>query len=753
MGISFYPEKHILSLETANSCYQMKIGPLGYLLHLYYGPRCSSGEFYDYLHLPQDRGFTPNPYDLAEGRGFSLDALPQEFSCSACGDSRLPSILLHTESGICGVDLRYRRHEIREGKYSLNGLPSAFDADGSTSTLSVTLADEATGIEIELLYAVFEATDIITRSVRIRNTGSQAVFLDKLSSACLDLPFGSWELLHFQGRHAMERLPERAPVLTGIQTLSSERGISSHQQNPFVILCEQGATEDAGFCYGAMLCYSGNHQEEIERSPNGSVRLLSGIGERYFCWKLDPGSMFDTPEVFLSFSAAGLTGLSHHFHRFLRRNLCRSRWNNRPRPVLLNSWEASYFDFDEETLLRLAREASELGVELFVLDDGWFGTRTDDRRALGDWVPNPERFPNGLGHLIDEVNRLGLQFGLWIEPEMVSEDSALYRTHPDWALQVPGRKPVLGRDQLVLDLSRQEVADWMYETFSSLLRENNIRYIKWDMNRVLADLYSAQLPADRQGEVAHRYVLNLYKIVDRITSEFPEVLFEGCSGGGGRFDAGMLAWFPQIWCSDNTDPIARLRIQEGTSFGYSLSSIAAHVSASPNHQTGRSTPIGTRAVTAMTGAFGYELNPALLSEEEKSAVRSQIARFRELSPLLQDGLYYRLPGDSPCRYTAWSLVSPDRGSALLSLILTQPEANPLPLHLRLKGLQPDAGYRVAWAEFSGCRNGQPGLTLPVLSGASLMQAGITLPPMYGDFPAVQILFVRQENQPLRRQEK
>ena len=748
MGICFYPKQQILSLETKNTCYQMKIGPGGYLLHLYYGARGMEGELYDYLHLPQDRGFSPNPHDLTEGRGFSLDTLPQEFSSSACGDSRLPSILLRSESGVCGADLRYCGHAITHGKYALEGLPASFDADEDAASLSVTLRDAVTGVEIELLYAVFESKDVITRSVSVRNGGSGPVYIEKISSACLDLPFGSWELLHFHGRHAMERLPERVPVLTGIQTLSSERGISSHQQNPFVVLCEKNATEDTGSCYGAMLCYSGNHQEEIERAQSGSVRLLAGIGERYFRWKLEPGAVFQAPEVFLSYSDAGLTGLSHNYHRLLRQNLCRSRWNNRRRPVLLNSWEASYFDFDEQKLLRLAKEAADLDIELFVLDDGWFGSRTDDHRALGDWFPNPDRFPEGLSHLIEEVNRLGLSFGLWIEPEMVSEDSELYRQHPDWALRVPGREPVLGRDQLVLDLSRQDVADWMYDTFSRLLRENNIAYIKWDMNRVLADLYSAALPADRQGEVSHRYVLNLYRVVDRLTSAFPEVLFEGCSGGGGRFDAGMLAWFPQIWCSDNTDPIARLQIQNGTSFGYPLSAIAAHVSASPNHQTGRSTPIGTRAVTAMTGAFGYELNPALLSDEDKAAIRTQISRFRELNPLLQDGLYYRLPGEDPARFTAWSVVSPDQDQALLSLVLTHSEGNPLPLHLRLKGLRPESHYRIARAEFFGCAYSQPSIDLPVLSGASLMHAGITLPPMYGDYPALQILFVCCNNETL-----
>ena len=488
-----------------------------------------------------------------------------------------------------------------------------------------------------------------------------------------------------------------------------------------------------------MLCYSGSHQTELELDQTGALRVVSGIGERFFRWTLEPGASFDTPQLLLSFSADGIGELSRRFHRFIRRNLCRSLWTDKKRPVLLNSWEAAYLNFDEALLLRLAKDARNLGVELLVLDDGWFGDRDEDNRALGDWTPNRRKLPDGLGGLIRKVKAEGLKFGLWIEPEMVSENSDLFRAHPDWALRVPGRQPAIGRNQMVLDLSRPEIADWLYETVAGLLRENPIDYIKWDMNRAMTDLFSARLPAERQGELAHRYILGLYSVLGRLTEEFPEVLFEGCAGGGGRFDAGMLAFHPQIWCSDNTDPIARLCIQEGSSYGYPASAVGAHVSASPNHQTGRSTPFGTRAAVAMAGTFGYELDPAKLSEEERQEVRRQIAFFHRIEDLVREGDYYRLTAMEKERFTAWQFVSEDKEKSLFTLVLTEPEGNPHPVHVRMKGLEPEKRYRLVATEYAGCLYRGDEKLPEVLSGAALMYGGLTLPRLYGDYPSVQIL--------------
>ena len=726
MSILFDQNNKTYTIHTRRTTYQMQLAPTGHLLHLYYGRRAEGA--FDYLIKPRDVGFSPNPYELRYQREWSLDTQIQEYSGSMNGDYRLSSVLCAAENGVRGTDLRYVRHEIRAGKYALQGLPAAFARDGEAETLTVTLADEAVGLEVELLYGVYEAQDVIARAVRIKNIGNGALRLQKAASLCLDLPFGDWELLHFHGRHCMERQSERVPLMTGIQTVCSKRGMSGHQHNPFVILCDRAATEDAGECYGVMLVYSGSHKTEIEVDQMGATRLVSGIQDEGFSWTLAPDESFYAPEVLLTFSHEGLTALSQTFHRFIRDNLCRSKFSNAPRPVLLNSWEACYFDFDADKLLALAREAKDLGVDMLVLDDGWFGKRDDDLSGLGDWQVNEKKLPGGLAPLIRQINDLGLKFGIWIEPEMVSEDSDLYRAHPDWALTVPNRAPTMGRDQLVLDMGREDVVAYLHDRLSTLLRDNPIDYVKWDFNRGLADVYSRVLPPERQGEAEHRYVLGMYDLLRRLTEAFPDVLFEGCAGGGGRFDAGMLAYVPQIWCSDDTDAVERLAIQYGTSFGYPVSAMGAHVSASPNHQTGRSAPIETRAVAAMTGAFGYELNPAQLSAEEKAAVREQIARFRRYDALIRGGDHYRLsnPRDEK-RIAAWQFVAPDKSETLLSVVVTHPEANPRPLHLRLKGLDPDAMY----AADGGAR---------VYSGAALMYGGWTLEALFGDYPSAQMHF-------------
>jgi len=740
VSIHFDAKARTLTLNTAHTTYQMQIAEPGHLLHLYYGSRAEG--CLDYLYLPHDCGFSPNPYERHTERGWSLDTLPQEYSGSNGGDYRLPSLALSTDSGVVGAELRYVSHTIEEGKYALSSLPTAWDRGGEAQTLTVTLRDEAAGLTVELLYGVYEEQDVITRAVRLINSGSQTIRLERAASACLDLPFGRWDMLHFHGRHTLERQSERRELMVGTQGIGSRRGTSSHQHNPFLILCEHDATEDHGDCCGAMLVYSGSFAMEVERDQMDSVRLVAGIADEGFSWQLLPGALFETPELLLSFTDSGLTALSQRFQRFLRRNICRGPWAERPRPVLLNSWEAAYFDIDAERIRSIARGAADLGVDLLVMDDGWFGERCDDHRALGDWTVNPQKFPAGLGAVIDEIRDMGLSFGLWVEPEMVSEDSALYRAHPDWALRVPGRAPTLGRDQLVLDLSRAEVEDFVYETVASLLRAYPIAYIKWDMNRSLSDVASRALPPERQGETAHRYLLGLYRVMDRLTREFPEVLFEGCSGGGGRFDAGILAYFPQIWCSDNTDPIARLSIQEGTSFAYPYSAIAAHVSASPNHQTGRQTPLGTRGFVAATGAFGYELDPGRLTETERDEIRAQIAAWREREPLLRAGEHYRLSApEEP--YCAWQFVAADQSETLFTLVMRRVESNPRPLHLRLKGLDAEACYEIVQQETAGCALAVPDMSGTVLPGSALLRGGVTLPPLYGDYPGIRLLLRKQ----------
>lgn len=737
MSIIFDSQAKTFTLHTRRTTYQMGLGPLGHLLHLYYGERAE--DCFAYLHLQRDVGFSPNPYDLRAGRGWSLDTMPQEYSGDLTGDYRLASLRLETAEGVRGAELRYVRHEIRPGKYVLDGLPTAFGGAEDAETLLITLRDEATGAEVTLFYGVYEAQDVITRAARVTNRGKTTITLRKAASACLDLPFGDWELLHFHGRHTMERMPERVRVMNGIQTVASRRGASSHQHNPYVILCAPDATEDSGECLAVMPVYSGSHRTDVERDQTGSVRLVTGIDDTDFSWRLLPGETFDTPEALLTFSSGGLTTLSQTWHRFLRRFVCRSRFAEAPRPVLLNSWEASYFDFTADSILALAREAKDLGMDLLVLDDGWFGARDDDFRALGDWYANERKLPGGLQPLIRQINDLGLQFGLWVEPEMVSEDSDLYRAHPDWALTMPGRKPAMGRDQLVLDLSRQDVVDWLFDTLAGILGQGGISYLKWDVNRHLSDVYSRALPADRQGEVLHRYQLGLYSLLDRLTTAFPDVLFEGCSGGGGRFDAAMLAYSPQIWCSDNTDPISRLTIQRGTSFGYPLGAMGSHVSASPNHQTGRTTPLGTRAVVAMAGALGYELDPAKLSDDERGEIRAQITRWREYEPLVLRGDHFRLrpDGEALC---AWQLVSEDQNETLVSVVRTDSVSNSRPAHLRLKGLDTQARYELARCEFFGCTVPPAMPEKTVFSGAALCRGGITLPALYGDYPSAQLLF-------------
>ena len=710
------------TLHTCRTTYQMKADSHGVLLHLYYGPRLRDGDL-GYLLQYADRGFSPNPSGSGADRVYSLDTLPQEYSTCGVGDYRLSAAEVEQTDGSLLLDLRYTGYGIRPGKYELEGLP-AFHGQG-WETLSVILRDPSSGVEVELLYGVCEEDDLITRAARLTNRGSGDVRLCQAMSLCLDLSRADLDLITFDGGHVRERNLDRAPLRPGVQGVGSVRGTSSHQHNPFVILCERGAGEDHGLCYGAALLYSGNFIAQAERSQFADTRLVMGIHPHHFRWTLGPGETFTTPEAALVCSPDGLTPMTHRFHRAMRRRLIRDPYRDARRPVLINNWEATEFDFDAEKLVDIAREAAELGIELFVMDDGWFGARDSDLSGLGDWTVNEKKLPGGLEALVPRIRALGMGFGLWVEPEMVSENSDLYRAHPDWALGAPGRPQTLGRSQLVLDFSRKEVRDHVYGAIKQVLESAEITYVKWDMNRSLTDVWSSALPAGRQGELFHRFVLGVYDILERMRRDFPHILIEGCCGGGGRFDAGMLYYTPQIWCSDNTDAIDRLRIQYGTSFCYPVSAMGAHVSAVPNEANGRVTPLETRGTVAMSGTFGYEMDPNQTTPEEREAIKQQIAFFKEHYDLIQRGDYYRLTDpftNGP--YTAWEQVAPDRREALVSLVSGTIHAAAPFLTLRLKGLDPQLTYQV---------NG--GASYP---GDVLMNAGYPLPVFHGDYQSLQL---------------
>ena len=732
MSIRIDHETGLITLHTLHTSYQMWADSQGVVHHLYYGPSIGGSDLRG-LEFYSDCGFSPQPAGMDRQRDYSLDTLCQEYTGSGVGDYRIGCLRLAGPDGSRAADLRFVSAEAVPGKYALPGLPAACAEDGACETLRLKLKDKVNGLAVTLLYGVFAQADVITRAALLENEGSGPIRLDKAASACLDLPFGPWELIHFHGRHCMERQPERVPLSHNIQTLRSARGASSHQHNPFAILAAPHTTEEAGECLGAMLVWSGNFKIECEVSQMQSTRLVAGVSDDDFSWTLEPGGQFAAPEVLFCYSDQGLSELSARYHRFLQRHIIRSPWRDKPRPILINNWEATYMDFDAQRIWDIARQARDLGVEMLVLDDGWFGERTDDSSGLGDWQFNEKKMGCTFDQLIGRVREMGLLFGLWIEPEMVCANTALYAAHPDWALSIPGRAPATGRSQLVLDMGRPDVVDYLYDLFHRLLAEHDIAYIKWDMNRNLTDVYSRALPPERQGEAAYRYMLGLYSLLDRLTRDFPQVLFEGCAGGGGRFDAGMLCYCPQIWCSDDTDAIHRIKIQYGTSFGYPPCAMGSHISASPNHQTGRSTLLSTRAVVAMAGTFGYELDLQKLTADEKEMVKAQIVRYKQLQPLLLEGRCERLTDavTDTC-FTAWQFTAPDRSRAAVSVVVIDPQANPWPIHIRLRGLDPQALYHES-------------LTERVYTGAALCHAGLTLPIMQGDYPAVQIMIERTES--------
>ena len=729
MGIIYCEKDRTFTLQTKNTTYQMQVDRYGFLLHLYYGKKTDG--CMDYLLTYYDRGFSGNPYDAGEDRTYSMDTLPQEFPCYGNGDFRSTAFAVENADGSMSCDLRYKSHKIFDGKYNLQGLPAVYASEEEAQTLEILMEDPVTGVKVVLLYGVLPAQDIITRSVSVKNESSGKIYLNKIESASLDFLYGDYELLTFYGRHAMERNVQRVPVVHGTQKIGSVRGTSSHQYNPMMILAEKETTEDKGNCYAMSFVYSGCFQGEVLKDQLNQTRMMLGLQEEAFRYPLETGEMFQAPEVILSYSSEGMNRLSQNLHHCIRQHICRGKYKEEIRPILINSWEAAYFDFTGDTIYELAKAAKEVNIDMLVMDDGWFGKRDDDNSGLGDWFVNEKKLGGTLGNLIKRINDLGVKFGIWIEPEMVSEDSDLYRKHPDWALTVPGRNPVRSRNQLVLDFSRKEVVDEIYDQICKVLDQGNIEYVKWDMNRSLMDVYSS-VTRD-QGRVLHDYVLGLYDFLERLVQRYPNLLIEGCSGGGGRFDAGMMYYTPQIWCSDNTDAIDRLRIQYGTSFGYPVSVVGSHVSAVPNHQTGRKTPLHTRGVVAMSGTFGYELNLMKLSEEEKQEIREQIAEYKSYAPIIQNGLYYRLSDPTTGEICAWEFVHTDekeQSKVLLNIVMQVIHGNMTVNYVKLQGLEETAVYR---EEKSGKR----------YTGAALMYGGMPLPIEPGEYQAYQYCFVKE----------
>ena len=734
MAILFQEEKRIFTLQTKQTTYQMKVDDFGFLLHLYYGAKVS-GEM-DYLLTYYDRGFSGNPNDVGNNRTYSMDVLPQEYPTLGTGDYRNSAFVLrnHDESACC--DLRYAGYEIREGKYELPGLPAVYAKPEEAQTLEIVLEDAVSKVRVRLLYGVLEDEDIITRSVKITNYGTEYIVVEKASSACLDFITGEYDLLSFYGRHIMERNLQRARIGHGSQSIGSRRGTSSHQYNPAVIVAGKNTTEDIGDCYGMVFVYSGNFLCEAEQDQFDQTRILMGLQRDLFNYPLESGETLVVPETILCYSGRGFGDLSMKYHRCIRNHICNGARSRRksgktgfiPRPVLVNSWEAAYFNFTGETIVELAREAAQLGIDMVVMDDGWFGKREDDNSGLGDWQVNEKKLGCSLGELVRRVNEEGVKFGIWIEPEMISEDSDLYREHPDWAMQNPGRNPARGRNQLVLDFSREDVREHIFDQICRVLDQGNIEYVKWDMNRSLTDFYSVET---RQGKVSYDFVIGLYDFMEKLLAKYPQLMIEGCSGGGGRFDAGMMYYTLQIWCSDNTDAADRLWIQYGTSFFYPMSTISAHVSAVPNHQTGRITSLRTRGIVAMTGAFGYELSLGKLSAEEKEEIREQIRQYKEFEPLISMGDYYRLSNPFEDACAAWMFVSKDRKRVLLHVVLLENHGNMIVNYVRLKELLPDVVYE---EEGSGKR----------YCGSVLMQAGIPIPVEMGEYLAYQFVFTAKE---------
>ena len=728
MAIKVSENGRLFTLQTKDSSYQMFADDKNVLLHLYYGEKIGE-ENLSGLIFCTDMGFAGNPEEAGPNRKYSLDTLPQEIPGSGVGDFRDDMIEIRHADGSFAADFRFDSFEILDHSYAIPGMPALYDTEEEKGeTLVITMTEKASDIVLKLFYGVFEKENVITRAARLENHGETAIELEKMLSFSMDLMYENYEMIYFSGRHAMERTAERIPVQHAKVEIGSTRGTSSHHYNPAVILCEEGAGETHGSCIGACLVYSGNFVAAAQKDQKNQTRFQMGIHPTNFCFHLEKGEAFDTPQAILSYSGTGLTKLSQQYHEIIREHICRGAYKHAKRPILINNWEATYFNFNEEKILKIAEQAQKLGIEMLVLDDGWFGKREDDNSGLGDWFVNEKKMNGSMAQLAEKIHKMGMKFGLWFEPEMISEDSDLYREYPDWALKIPGRAMNRSRHQLNLDITRKEVRDHIMNQIFKVLDACKADYVKWDMNRSVDNVFSAALPKERQGEVYHRYVLAVYEMMESLVQRYPNLLFESCSGGGGRFDAGMLYYSPQIWCSDNTDAIDRLKIQYGTSFGYPVSAMGAHVSVCPNHQSGRITPFETRGTVASSGTFGYELDLMKMSEEDKKTAREQILKYKEMEHLVQSGDYYRLvnPFENN-NHVLWQFVSKDKKETVVCGVRLHSEANPYIYLFYPQGLDADLHYEDI-------------ATGKVYTGAALMKAGLPLPLTTGDYQPIRFTF-------------
>ncbi len=718
MSIQVNEENLVFHLRTSKTSYIMAVAKGKYLCHVYWGDRLNKEPDLNNGLILRNICFSANTEN--EDKSYSLDYACQEYPTGCNTDFRIPAISMEFNDGSRVLELKYDGYELIKGKQKLTGLPATYvEEESEADTINIILRDTVKSIKVILQYTAYNSLDVITRNVKVVNESGEPVRIDRIMSMNVDFEDSGYDMIELSGAWGRERHIERTPLRSGIQAIESRRGASSHQLNPFFALVDKNADESTGRVYGFNFVYSGNFTAGAEVDQLFKTRVFMGINDYDFSWLLEAGEEFQAPETVMVYSGAGLGEMSRTYHKLYRTRLVRGKYRDEVRPILANNWEATYFDFNEEKIVGLAKEAAALGIELLVLDDGWFGRRNGDNCSLGDWYVNKEKLPSGIKGLAEKVNAEGVKFGLWFEPEKVSPDSDLYREHPDWCIHVNGRTRTECRSQLTLDLSRKEVCDYIINAVSGVLDEADIAYVKWDMNRHMTNLGSDGLPPERQKEMPHRYMLGLYRVMEAIVSSHPDVLFESCSGGGGRFDAGILYYMPQTWTSDDTDAIERLYIQYGTSLVYPVSAMGAHVSAVPNHQSGRVTDLKIRGDVAMSGNFGYELDLMKFSEEEKDIVRKQVETYKELRSFVPSADMYRLKSPFEGNDTAWQFISEDKNNVFAAYFRINSKVNPGITRLRLTALEPDALYELEGED-------------KAYGGDELMNIGIII-DMWGDF--------------------